>query len=67
MKPISEQHFPTPIGFANVGRTPWSAAGPPAGLFRLPTRWILSPKSVSRGTRADQGVCPTVSPQKAHQ
>jgi len=39
-----------------VGRPPWSAAGPLAGFFVHP---ILSPNSGSRGTRADQGVCPT--------
>jgi hypothetical protein len=65
MKPISERHFPTPIGFANVGRTPWSAAGPPAGFFGLPVRSILRLKSGSRGTRADQGVCPTLLPQES--
>ena len=41
---------------AVVGRTPWSAAGPPAGFFGLPVRWILRPKSGSRGTRADRGI-----------
>jgi hypothetical protein len=50
---------------AAVGRTPWSAAGPPAGFFGLSVRWILTLKSGSRGTRADQGVCPTVPPQEA--
>src|SRR5437867_3667165 len=42
-----------------VGRTPWSAAGPLAGLF-VWVRIFLRPKSGSRGTRADQGVRPTL-------
>src|SRR5438552_4163098 len=40
-----------------VGRTPWSAAGPLAGLSRV-TSTCLSVKSGSRGARADLGVCP---------
>jgi hypothetical protein len=56
MKSISEQHF--------VGRTPWSAAGPPAGFFVLPDHLIPRPKGGSRGTRADQGVCPTQEPHQ---
>jgi hypothetical protein len=39
-----------------VGRTPWSAAGPLAGLWRA-----AQAKSGSGGTRADQGVRPTIS------
>src|SRR5436190_15588845 len=41
-----------------VGRTPWSAAGPLAG-FRGSN--IIQRESGSRGTRADQGVRPTIS------
>src|SRR5262249_40182787 len=39
-----------------VGRTLWSAAGPLAGLLGLSSTVI----SGSRGTRADQGVRPTI-------
>jgi hypothetical protein len=38
---------------AQVGRTPWSAADAHVGLLGLD-------KSGSRGTRADQGVRPTI-------
>jgi tetratricopeptide (TPR) repeat protein len=40
-----------------VGRTPWSAAGPPAGLFRADTSQRTKPAG---GPAADQGVRPTV-------
>ena len=60
MKPMSDR-------FANAGRTPWSAAGPPAGFFGLPACLILRPKSGSGGTGADQGVCPTSLTQEALQ
>ena len=44
-----------------VGRTPWSAAGPLAGLSPSGEHLILGQESASRGTRADQGVRPTSS------
>ena len=60
-----------------VGRTPWSAAGPLASLFRhwkkferlaffIPESKVVSRdagslKSLARGPAADQGVCPTVN------
>ena len=48
----------------SVGQTSWSAAGPPDCFFGVAARWILRAKSGSRGTRADQGVCPTLRPQE---
>jgi hypothetical protein len=43
-----------------VGRTPWSAADAPVGLFRSWMSLISLAKSGSGGTRADQGVRPTI-------
>jgi hypothetical protein len=42
-----------------VGRTPWSAADALVGLVGL--RLIALAQSGSRGTRADQGVRPTIT------
>jgi len=42
-----------------VGRTPSSAAGPPAGFRGCGKGLILQEENGSRGTRADQGVRPT--------
>ena len=44
-----------------VGRTPWSAADALVGLVRRFKDLILRGKSGSRGTRADQGVRPTIA------
>jgi hypothetical protein len=43
-----------------VGQTPWSAADAPVGLLGL-DRSLAN--GGSRGTRADQGGCPTISVQ----
>jgi len=43
-----------------VGRTPWSAADPPVGLVLAPMSLIHREASGSRGTRANQGVRPTL-------
>ena len=40
-----------------VGRTPWSAPGPLAGLFPV-SEFLLRQKSGTSACRADQGVCP---------
>jgi hypothetical protein len=46
------------------GQTPWSAADALVGLFRLEGLICLA-KSGSGGTRADQGVRPTTTPEFA--
>src|ERR1039458_10246827 len=43
-----------------VGRTPWSAADAPVGLVVVPISIIHQRESGFRGTRADQGVRPTL-------
>src|SRR5206468_1583715 len=45
-----------------VGRTPWSAAGPLAGLHE----WLETPERPTGGSAADQGVRPTVWFQRLH-
>ena len=44
-----------------VGRTPWSAADALVGLPRRCKNLILRTRNGSRGTRADEGVRPTIS------
>jgi hypothetical protein len=46
---------------ALVGRTPWSAADALVGLPRRCKNLVLRTKNGSRGTRADEGVRPTIS------
>ena len=43
-----------------VGRTAWSAADAPVGVVVIPISLIHQLESGSRGTRADQGVRPTL-------
>ena len=55
-----------PLTFPKVGRTPWSAADPPVGLPHLACGSFRWAKSGFRGTRADQGVRPTLAPDLAN-
>src|SRR5437867_1657525 len=42
-----------------VGRTPWSAAGPPAGFLERQQTFALEKKEPAGGPAADEGVRPT--------
>jgi len=45
-----------------VGRTPWSAADALVGHLRLKDTFLIDNGERVQGTRADQGVRPTICP-----